>query len=431
MASGEKVSPSRMRVCVVGAGAAGLCAARHLAADTESFEPAVFEQTNTVGGTWVYNEKTGVDEFGYPIHSSMYYNLRTNLPGKIMNFPDFSRLGEMEHGYVTHQQVLQYLRNYADHFQLHRLIQLNVRVENIKPKVSSDLAESSKWNVRIKNLKTQNIEEREFDAVLICNGHFFEPNIPSIPGIETFPGTFLHSHSYRKPEVYSGKTVIILGASSSGTDIAIELHSHAYKVYLSHHNARITSVLPSNIIQVDAIERISVNQFFLKDGTSVSADTFIFCTGYKYKFPFLDESCGIQVDDNYVSPLYKHLINIAHPTMCLVGIPFVVIPFPMFHMQVQFFLNLLKERFQLPPKADMLEDAKLKIPLKRHAHKLANNQWDYNNNLADMGGFKRLPKFYRIGYMASHSQRLTNLLNYKKSEFILSEDGESVQIINH
>lgn len=63
--------------------------------------------------------------------------------------------------------------------------------------------------------------------------HFFEPNIPSIPGIETFPGTILHSHSYRKPDMFSGKTVLVLGAASSGVDIALELSRHATKVYLS------------------------------------------------------------------------------------------------------------------------------------------------------------------------------------------------------
>lgn len=82
---------------------------------------------------------------------------------------------------------------------------------------------------------------------------------------------------------------------------------------------------------VDSINGVT---FHLKDKSMVDADAFIMCTGYKYSFPFLDENCGIRVDDNYVMPLYKHLVNIEHPTMCIVGIPTIVIPFPMFHMQV-------------------------------------------------------------------------------------------------
>lgn len=81
MANEEK----KTKVCVIGAGAAGLCAVRHLAEDAK-FETTVYEQTNEIGGTWVYKEQTGFDENGLPIHSSMYQNLRfaLNLYKKIL-----------------------------------------------------------------------------------------------------------------------------------------------------------------------------------------------------------------------------------------------------------------------------------------------------------------------------------------------------------
>lgn len=66
----------KIRICVIGAGAAGLCAARHLSHDLENFEPAIFEQSITIGGTWVYNDNIGIDNNNYPIHSSIYKNLR-------------------------------------------------------------------------------------------------------------------------------------------------------------------------------------------------------------------------------------------------------------------------------------------------------------------------------------------------------------------
>ena len=64
------------RVAVIGAGAAGLCAARYLADKPNSFEPVVFEKADCIGGTWVYTEETGQDQYGLPIHSSMYKNLK-------------------------------------------------------------------------------------------------------------------------------------------------------------------------------------------------------------------------------------------------------------------------------------------------------------------------------------------------------------------
>lgn len=65
-----------------------------------------------------------------------------------------------------------------------------------------------------------------------------------------------------------------------------------------------------------------------------------------YNFPFLHESCEIVVEENCVEPLYKHLVNINHPTMCFIGVPYYVCAFAMFDLQVgcnfDKFLNLSK-----------------------------------------------------------------------------------------
>ncbi len=69
---------NRLRsVCIVGAGAAGLCALRHFAARPDLFgEVVAYEQSGTVGGTWNYSEQTGTDANGLPVHSSMYRDLQ-------------------------------------------------------------------------------------------------------------------------------------------------------------------------------------------------------------------------------------------------------------------------------------------------------------------------------------------------------------------
>lgn len=65
------------RVAVVGAGAAGLCAARHILSRLNSFAPpVVFELSDGVGGTWCYTDRVGTYDNGRPVLSSMYRDLR-------------------------------------------------------------------------------------------------------------------------------------------------------------------------------------------------------------------------------------------------------------------------------------------------------------------------------------------------------------------
>ena len=61
--------------------------------------------------------------------------------------------------------------------------------------------------------------------------HFSVPNIPQIENINDFKGIQTHSHSYREPEIYKDKTIVVLGAGSSGMDIAIEVSKFAKQVF--------------------------------------------------------------------------------------------------------------------------------------------------------------------------------------------------------
>lgn len=63
-----------MHVAIIGAGASGLCSARHALAN--GLRVTVFEQAGELGGTWVYTDDVGTDEYGMPIHTSMYKGLR-------------------------------------------------------------------------------------------------------------------------------------------------------------------------------------------------------------------------------------------------------------------------------------------------------------------------------------------------------------------
>ena len=73
----QKMVHQSKSVCVIGAGAGGLCALRHFTTMPEKFNPVVcYEQTDKVGGLWNYTENIDKDQNGLPIHSSMYRDMK-------------------------------------------------------------------------------------------------------------------------------------------------------------------------------------------------------------------------------------------------------------------------------------------------------------------------------------------------------------------
>jgi len=139
-------STSKKRVAVIGAGAAGLAAARELL--REGHTPRIFEQARSAGGVWVYSDAVDADLLGSAdpnarAHSSMYIGLRTNLPREIMSFTQFpftpqamAAAGQPSSDprrFPSHAEVLAYLRAYAAHHGLEQHLQFGARVLRAEP----------------------------------------------------------------------------------------------------------------------------------------------------------------------------------------------------------------------------------------------------------------------------------------------------------
>ncbi|XP_061596410.1 uncharacterized protein LOC133459976 isoform X2 [Cololabis saira] len=242
------------RVAVVGAGAAGLCVARHILSRPSSFTPpVVFELTDNVGGTWCYDERVGTYDNGQPIHSSMYRNLRTNLPKEVMMFPDFPFDPQLS-SFLPHQEVQRYLERYCQYHNIQPHIRFKTVVENVTPPVMTKVGEEKKTAWEVTSLDSSGcLKTESFDAVFVCSGHYSDPHIPHLPGIENFKGQVLHSHSYRYAEPFCGQSVVVLGAKASGLDISIELAKAGAQVTLSHRYPRLTFPLPPGIHQSSSV----------------------------------------------------------------------------------------------------------------------------------------------------------------------------------
>eukprot|EP01135_Chromosphaera_perkinsii_P007869 Nk52_evm61s1020 gene=Nk52_evmTU61s1020 len=423
-------------VAIIGAGASGLVCGKIFR--EYGIRTTVYESSSVVGGTWAYDENAERDEWGMQragnVHSSMYENLHTNLAKDIMAFKDFpfsARKGEEEIiRFPSRETVQDYLEKYTDHFQLKELIQFNTRVEKIQKckcdslgdESSKDQTEfslfnsSSKWRLQLSkqmpipitqwHMDDTNMggrkecvetREREFDAVVVCNGHYTKPSWPEIDGMDIpqqhgvvsdnsrnakGPLVF-HSHWFRQAtEKYKGKRVVVLGSGPSGFDIAREIGSasETTEVYLcARNNARdvyaVEDVIEEerrkeNYMKENVDEgcvmkkRKSVigecvakgkpswpsslefsndgsrtGKLNFEDGSCLErVDVIICCTGYNYSFPFIDPVDGlvsIEESGKVVTPLFQHVFTCTDPTLAFVGLNFKVVPFPFSELQAE------------------------------------------------------------------------------------------------
>ena len=66
-------------------------------------------------------------------------------------------------------------------------------------------------------------EEIRAHTLVVATGLLSNPRIPVIPGREDFRGRVEHSVTYRNPEPYRGRRVLVVGVGNSGGEIASEL----------------------------------------------------------------------------------------------------------------------------------------------------------------------------------------------------------------
>lgn len=198
------------RVAVIGAGAAGLCAAKHLLA--RGIEVVVYEIGSRIGGLWVYENDNGLG----PAYRSLHLNSEARVTAYAdFPFPPGSPL------YPDHEQVRSYLEAYAARFDLTRHIRFRSRVVSAAPQAlqasaAQETQAPARWRVALENGTAE-----VFDTAVVASGHQSVPAHPAWK--DRFTGEYLHSHAYRVPEPFRGKRVLVVGMGNSAVDIAADI----------------------------------------------------------------------------------------------------------------------------------------------------------------------------------------------------------------
>ncbi|MDH0894973.1 MULTISPECIES: NAD(P)/FAD-dependent oxidoreductase [unclassified Pseudomonas] len=309
---------------VIGAGQAGLAAGWHLRQQGLDF--LILDEQQRPGGNW-HNYYDSLKLFSPAAYSS--------LPG--MAFP-----GEAKH-YPLRHEVVRYLEDYAKRFQLP--IRPNTRVSAVR----RDEAGFSVDSADGQHFLTK--------ALIVASGGFSRPYIPSIPGLDSFGGTRLHSAQYRNSAGFEGQRIVVVGAANSAVQIAHELAQVAQVTLASREAIRFmpqrtlgadfhdwlkwtglgnsrwlsdqsTPVLDDGTYrralkagrysQRPMFQQVTPTGIVWADGQEERIDSLIFATGFRPNLPFLE---GLPVMDDRGDVLQRHGIATRVPGLYFVGLP--------------------------------------------------------------------------------------------------------------
>jgi hypothetical protein len=227
------------RVCVIGAGSSGIAAVKVLA--ERGIDVDCYELSDRVGGNWVWGNSNGV--------SAAYKSLHINTSRERMEFSDFPMPSSLP-DFARHDQIADYFEAYVQHFGFADRIRFRTGVAAVRPQPDGtfEVALSTGGTVL-------------YDAVLVANGHHWDPRLPEpmFPGAETFHGEILHSHSYTEQSQLRGRRVVVVGMGNSAMDIAVDASYYAEASYLSARRG--VHVIPKYVWgrpydQIGASERI-------------------------------------------------------------------------------------------------------------------------------------------------------------------------------
>lgn len=186
---------------VVGAGQAGIALSEHL---SERGVPHLLLEKNRIAEAW---------------RSGRWDALVTNGPVWHDRFPNLEFQNAAPDEFVGKDAVADYLESYAEMVKAPIRTGVEVIKAERRPGQAGFLVETSKGQIEAKRL-------------VAATGAFQHPVVPPIVP-ETANLNQLHSFHYKNPEQLAEGAVLVVGAGSSGAQIADELQRAGRKVYLS------------------------------------------------------------------------------------------------------------------------------------------------------------------------------------------------------
>ena len=190
-----------MRIGIVGAGFAGLSAAKVLG--RFGHDVRLFERCPDVGGVWSAMRR--------------YPGLRVQNVRSTYAFSDHPWPVDVPE-WPTGEQVQAYLATYVERFGLAERLRLGTEV------VEAELDETAgTWTLQITDVESGACATQVFDHLVVANGVFCEPLVPDFAGAEEHAavgGRVLHTTRLRSLDEARDRDVVVVGYGKSACDVA-------------------------------------------------------------------------------------------------------------------------------------------------------------------------------------------------------------------
>ena len=346
------------RIAVLGAGPSGLAQLRAFQSAKENGEeiPEIvcYEKQSNWGGLWNYTWRTGLDQYGEPVHGSMYRYLWSNGPKEGLEFADYSfeeHFGKQIASYPPRAVLFDYIEGRVKKAGVRDWIKFETAVKHVE-------WDGSKFQVSVRDLPSDTLSTEAFDHVICCTGHFSTPNVPQFEGFDKFPGRVLHAHDFRDAVEFKDMDILIIGTSYSAEDIGSQCWKYGAKsITVSHRTAAMGYDWPDNWAEVPLLTRMDGKTAYFKDGSSREVDAVILCTGYLHHFPFMSDDLKLRTANRLATAdLYKGVAYAPNPALFYIGMQDQWFTFNMFDAQAWWARDVIMGKIALPDRAAMDAD---------------------------------------------------------------------------
>ncbi|KRA64323.1 MULTISPECIES: NAD(P)/FAD-dependent oxidoreductase [Rhizobium/Agrobacterium group] len=183
---------------VIGAGFGGLYSVYKLR-NEQGLNVMAFDSAGDVGGTWYWNRYPGA------VSDTESYVYRYSFSGELL------QKGRWKNRYLTQPEILDYMNEVADHYDLRRSFQFNTKVT-----ATHFNDETGLWHVTTD--KGQTVTAKYLITGL---GLLSATNVPKFKGINSFKGQVLHTGAWTEGLDLTGKRVGVIGTASTGVQIIL------------------------------------------------------------------------------------------------------------------------------------------------------------------------------------------------------------------